>query len=241
MTHVWFIGFLSTFVGIGAGGFIASFINGFNRSIGTIYGLCAGMILGLISLEIIPEALQIGNWMIFLFGFLAGVFLFKLLHIVIYKNSVSTNGLNKQNYNKRLGFFLALIISIHNIPMGIVLGAGDKTEFSMALLQALILHNVPEGMILFTPLFIAGFSAFMLLLISVIVAVPVGIGAFIGELIGMQNKPLWAFLISLTVGTIYMVTIKEILTESIRQSSNNYSLVIALIGFCLMGVYLIIY
>ncbi|WP_432359752.1 ZIP family metal transporter [Sporosarcina sp. UB5] len=83
---------------------------------------------------------------------------------------------------------MALIISIHNLPMGIVLGAGDESEFGIALLRALILHNVPEGMILFTLLFIAGFSTYMLFLISIIVAVPVGLGAFIGELIGMQNK-----------------------------------------------------
>lgn len=239
MTHVWFIGFLSTFVGIGTGGLIARFISGFKRSIGTIYGLCVGMILGLISFEIVPEALQLGNWMFF-FCFLAGVFLFKLLHIGFHDNSGTSRGLHK-HHNKRLGFFLALIISIHNLPMGIVLRAGDESEFSIALLQALILHNVPEGMILFTPLLIAGFSTYMLFLISIIVAVPVGIGAFIGELIGMQNQLLWGFLISLTVGTIYMVTINEILFESARQSSNIYSLLTALIGFCLMGAYFILY
>lgn len=238
MTHAWFIGFLSTFVGIGTGGLIARFINGFKKSIGTIYGLCTGMILGLISIEIVPEALQLGNWLFFLFGFLAGILLFKLLHIGFHDKSGTSRGLDKHN-NKRLGFFLALIISIHNLPMGIVLGAGDESELSIALLQALILHNVPEGMILFTPLFIAGFSTYMLFFISIIVAVPVGIGAFIGELIGMQNQLLWGFLISLTVGTIYMVAIKEILTESTRQSSNIYSLLTALIGFCLMGAYLI--
>lgn len=240
MTHVWFIGFLSTFAGISAGGLITSLISGFKRSIGTIYGLCTGMILGLISFEIVPEALQLGNWLVFVIGFLSGILLFKLVHIGVHMNSSSTKGLHK-HHNRRLGYFLVLIISIHNLPMGIVLGAGGESEFSIALLQALILHNVPEGMILFTPLFISGFSAYVLFLLSIIVAVPVGLGAFIGDLIGMQNPLLWAFLISLTVGTIYMVAIKEILTESSRQSSNAYSLMIALVGFCLMGAYLILY
>ncbi|MEK5069654.1 ZIP family metal transporter [Sporosarcina sp. FSL K6-1508] len=238
MTHVWFIGFLSTFAGIGVGGVIACFITGFKRSIGTIYAICTGLILGLISFEIVPEALQLGNWIVLAIGFLAGVILFELIHMGFHKNSVITTG-SRKLHNIRTGLFLALIISIHNLPMGVVLGTSEHSQFSIALLQALILHNIPEGMILFTPLFMAGIRFYLLFLLSIIVAVPVALGAFIGEMIGMHNNLLWAFLISLTVGTIYMVTIKEILTESIRQSSNIYSLLVALIAFCLMGAYLV--
>ena len=236
MNHVWFIGFLSTFAGIGLGGVIAIFINGFNKSIGTIYAVCTGLILGLISSEIVPEAIQLGNLLVFFLGFFAGVILFELIHLGFHKNpKVSTS----RKHNLKIGLFLALIISIHNFPIGMVLGTSEHSQFSMALLQALILHNIPEGMILFTPLFIAGIRYYLLFLLSIIVAVPVGLGALLGEMVGRQNNLIWAFLISLTVGTIYMVTIKEILIESIRQSSNIYSLLVALVAFCLMGAYLI--
>lgn len=238
MTHIWFIGFLSTFAGIGVGGVIAALINGFKKSIGTIYAVCTGLILGLISFEIVPEAIQLGNWIIFALGFLAGVIIFELIHLGFHKNPVISTGSRKQ-HNFRLGLFLALIISIHNFPVGVVLGTSEHSQFSTALLQALILHNIPEGMILFTPLIIAGIRFYLLFLLSLFIAVPVAIGAFIGEMMGMQNNLLWAFLISLTVGTIYMVTIKEILAESIRQSSNIYSFLIAFFAFWLMGVYLI--
>lgn len=237
MAPVWFIGFLSTFAGIGAGGLLVWVIKGLKRSIGTIYGLCTGLILGLISFELVPEALQLGNWKFVFVGFLTGIMLFKLLHIVVRKNAVTTNEL----HNRKLGFFLALMISIHNLPMGIVLGTGGASELSIALLQTLLLHNIPEGMILFAPLFIAGFSASLLFSISIIVAVPVGFGAFIGEFIGMQNPLLWTFLMSSTVGIIYMVAITEILAESTRRSSNMYSFLLAFIGFCLMGAYSIFY
>jgi len=236
LNHVWFIGFLSTFAGIGVGGVIASFINGFKKSIGTIYAVCTGLILGLISFEIVPEAIQLGNLLVFFLGFFAGVILFELIHLGFHKNSkVSTS----RKHNLKIGLFLALIISIHNFPIGVVLGTSEHSQFSLALLQALILHNIPEGMILFTPLFIAGIRYYLLFLLSIIVAVPVGLGALLGEMVGQQNNLIWAFLISLTAGTIYMVTIKEILIESIRQSSNIYSLLVALVAFCLMGAYLI--
>lgn len=229
------VGFLSTFAGIGVGGLIVCVIRGFKKSIGTIYGLCAGLILGLISFELMPEALQLGNWLFVSVGFLTGIILFKLLHSAVHKNVATTN----EHYNRRLGFFLASIIAIHNLPIGIVLGAGGASEWSIALLQTLILHNVPEGMILFAPLFIGGFSVPLLVSISIVVAVPVGFGAFIGGFIGMQNPLVWAFLMSSTVGIIYMVAVTEILAESTRRSSNMYSFLLAFIGFCLMGAYAI--
>lgn len=233
------IGFLSTFIGISVGGGIAAVINSFKRSIGTIYAVCAGLILGLLSLEIVPEAIQLGNWFVFAGGFLAGVVLFELNHNWLHKYTIIHRDSYK-NQRVRTGLFLALIISIHNLPMGVVLGTSEYPEFSFALLQAMILHNIPEGMILFTPLLLAGVRFHALFLLSIIIALPVAIGAFIGDLIGMQSTLVWAFLISLTVGTIYMVAVKEILYESIKQSSNAYSLLVACIGFGLMGIYLLV-
>lgn len=39
MTPIWFIGFLSTFAGIGVGGVIAALINGVKRSGGAIFAV----------------------------------------------------------------------------------------------------------------------------------------------------------------------------------------------------------
>lgn len=240
MKQIWFLGFLATFAGIGVGGFFAGLINSFKRSIGTIYAICAGLILALISFEILPELMHLGSWIIVAIGFLAGCFIFKFIHLVMGKNAFREKELHEY-HNKKLSLFLAFILSFHNLPMGIALGAIENTQFSTALLIALILHNIPEGMILFTPLFVSGFRIKLLVIFSFFVALPVAIGAFIGDVIGLQNNLFWTFLISLTVGTIYMITIKEILPESIRQSSNLYSIIVAFITFCLLGGYLVFY
>lgn len=232
MDQVWFIGFIATFFGMGIGGMIAWLINGFNRSMGTIYALCAGLILGLMSFCIAPEALRLGNWFVLAVGFIVGVIVFKLIHAIL------TRKLEKRPEMKT-ALLLTLIISFHNLPIGVILGANEQSDLSKSLLQTLILHNIPEGMILFTFLFIASFRLFPLVLLSLMVAVPVAIGALIGEMIGLQNTYVWSFLISLTVGTIYMVTMKEILPESIQRSSNLYSLLVTVIAFFLVGGYLI--
>lgn len=228
---MWFIGFAATFLGISLGGVLAYFVNGFKKSIGTIYAVCAGCLLGLISFEILPEALALGNLVILALGILAGILLFKVIE------SLLTTEMNKYP-GVRTGVLLMLVISVHNFPIGVILGS-SQSDLSLSLLQTLIVHNIPEGMILFTLLFSAGFSFPKLFVLSFLIAIPVAIGAYLGGMIGMQHNLLWAFLISVTVGTIYMVTMKEILSESIRRTSNSHSLFVAVIAFCLIGACLL--
>lgn len=226
------VGFLATFIGVGIGGGIAYFINGFTKSIGAIYAVCAGLILGLISYELAPEALEMGSWRILAVGFIAGVLLFKFLHMGVYRKSIVPTKTQKT------GLFLALIIAVHNLPMGVVFGASEQSDINLSLLKAIVLHNIPEGMILFTPLFLIGLRFFHMILLSIIVSFPVAIGAYIGGEMQLQNDLLWAFLLSLIVGTIYMVTIKEILPASVKYASNRYTTFIAALSFLLLGAYL---
>lgn len=232
VTGIWMVGFWATFIGVGIGGIVAYFINGFTRSIGAIYAVCAGLILGLISFELAPEALWMGSWVVLLIGFLAGVLLFNLMHMGVYRKSIVPTKTQKT------GLFLALIITVHNVPMGVVFGASEQSDVSYPLLKAIVLHNIPEGMILFTPLFLIGLRFVNMVLLSIVVSLPVAIGAYIGGEMQLQNDLLWSFLLSLIVGTIYMVTIKEILPESVKYSSNRHTVVIASLSFLLLGAYL---
>ena len=237
LARVWIIGFLATFVGVGIGGGIATAIYRFKKSMGTIYAVCAGLLLGLLSFEIVPEALLLGDWLMFGAGFAVGVVVYEVIHRRFHQHPLIRKDPYK-NHSIRTGLFLALVISLHNLPMGIVLGSSGHAEFSLAFLQAMILHTIPEGMILFMPLILAGVRFNVLFLVSIVIAVPVAIGAVIGDLIGVQNSGIMALLISSTVGMIYMVTVKEILVESVRQSSNMYGGLVACVAFLVMGAYL---
>lgn len=232
MAPVWWIGFIATFCGVSIGGIIVYFMHELKRSLGTIYALCTGFLLGLLSFSIVPEALALGNWWIFVLGFVVGALLFRFIHALLALKF-------KQPSSFKTGLLLLLIIAIHNFPIGAILGTSGQTALSHSLLQTLILHNIPEGMILFTLLFVRGFRFLPFLLFSVVVAIPVAIGAMIGEWTGGSNTAIWSLLISITVGTIYMVTMKEILPESVKHSSNRYSVFIAVLAFFAIGLYLL--
>jgi len=234
LTLTWLIGLFSTTLGISIGGGIAWFLKEFHKSIATIYAVCGGLVVGLISFEIAPEAIYMGDWFIVGLGFLTGVILFELLHKALHKKKY---GKKENDLHLQTGLLLILGISLHNLPMGIVLETTHQSSVSMSILPALILHNIPEGIILFTPLFMVGISTYRFWLISIIVALPVAVGALCGGVIERDNTLLVAYIISLTIGIILMITVKEILIEAINQSSVLYCLLIALIGFTLIGIY----
>ncbi|MFP3919827.1 divalent cation transporter, partial [Lysinibacillus telephonicus] len=65
---MWLFGFLCTSLGILIGGTIAWLFKGLQQKIDLVYGICAGIILGLISIEIFPEAIELGGWLITIVG-----------------------------------------------------------------------------------------------------------------------------------------------------------------------------
>ncbi|PPA69095.1 ZIP family metal transporter [Jeotgalibacillus proteolyticus] len=236
MSFIWLAGFLSTAAGIGLGGVLAWFLKGFQRSIHSISSLCSGLIIGLVSLEMAPEAVELGDWIIFFLGFLTGALLYELIHRASHSITFHPTSAEK-NMMIHASMLLALSISVHNFPLGVILGSTTTSSLTVSFLQTLMFHNVPEGMILFTPLFLAGFGFFTWLFFSLLVALPVGLGSFAGSFIGLDHPMLWAYVTSVAVGLIVMVTVREILGESAKRSSLLFSLILSAVGFVVIFFY----
>lgn len=230
------IGFFVTALGIGIGGLLALALKGNKKGVATTYALCAGLILGLICIEIIPESLTLGGWVIFILGCSTGVLVFFLSHKLSHRVIIITDNPRKDLFI-HTGLLLTLSISIHNFPMGIAFGSSQNTGISQSILQTLFLHNIPEGIALFTPFFLAGLKLNSMILLTSIVSLPVGVGAIIGFIPGTDHSQLWAYIISLAVGMMTMVTIKEIYAEALKQSSLVFSLLMTGIGALFIGIY----
>lgn len=236
LASIWAMGTIFTAFGFGLGGIIAWGIRGLKKNTDAVLCLCAGLILGLLSFEVAPEAIELGNWFTFNGGFLAGVLLFNFLHGFFRFHVVSEKG-GKKRVAFYTGMLLLIGISIHNIPIGISLGAAQDTSLSRSILQIILLHNIPEGMIVFTPLLVAGVRKRTLLIFTMLVSLPVAGGAYVGSKLGMDYPLLWSTFISLSIGMIYMVTVKEILIESIHEATSKQIFILTLLGFGLIGAY----
>lgn len=234
---MWLVSFLWTSSGIFIGGMIAWLFKGLQQRVDVIYGLCAGIILGLISFELFPEAIELGGWFSTFIGLTIGMILFKVLHSRLHVNLDKKGATTKQGHI-RTGLLLIMSFTVHNIPMGITLGANQESNLTMALLQALLFHSIPEGIILFTPLILAGVNVISVFFISLAVSIPVALGVLIGELWGFSYQLINTSLIGLTIGIIFMVTVSEILHPAFNQSSIAKVVLWTFIGLGIMGGYL---
>ncbi|WP_159083062.1 MULTISPECIES: ZIP family metal transporter [unclassified Lysinibacillus] len=237
MYYLGIISFIATVIGIGIGGLFALFLKKFQQSIANVYAICAGMILGLIYLEIAPESIKLGGWPLFTLGFSTGVFLFFIIHKASHIIIRVPDNQNRDSYILT-GLFLMFSISLHNFPLGIAFGSTQNLGLSNSVLHTIILHNIPEGIAMFTPFLLAKIKFHASLLISIIVSLPVGIGAILGRNIGLDYPLLWAFIISSAIGMMIIVTIKEIYFEALKQSSVAYSLIMAGFGVMIIWAYL---
>jgi ZIP family zinc transporter len=230
------MGTLFTSIGFGIGGIIALGMKEIKKNTEVVFCICAGLILGLLTFEVAPEAIELGNWLTFISGFLAGVLLFNMLHGYSRFHVVRVKS-GEKRIALSTGVMLLIGISIHNIPIGISLGATQDTHLSHSILRIILLHNIPEGMIVFTPLLLAGIRKRTILILSLLVSLPVGAGAYVGSELENDYPIFWSMFISLSIGMIYMVTIKEILTDSIKDSSSTRVFFLASLGFVVIGIY----
>lgn len=234
---MWLLGFLCTSSGIFIGGMIAWLFKGLQQRVDIINGLCAGIILGLISFELFPEAIELGGWLSTFIGLTIGMIMFKALHSSLHVKRDKKSTTKKQLYI-RTGLLLIMSFTVHNIPMGITLGANQEADFTMTLLQTLLFHSIPEGIILFTPLILAGVKVFYVFIISLTVSIPVALGVLIGEFGEFSYPSINTSLISFTIGIIFMVTVSEILYPALIKSSTFNVIFWTLIGLGIIGGYL---
>ncbi|RUL53542.1 ZIP family metal transporter [Lysinibacillus antri] len=234
---MWLFAFITSFIAILIGGCIAWLLKRFQKEMDTTYAICAGLIFGLISIEILPEAIEIGDWVISFLGIFLGFILFKGLHSIFHFNQ-SEALLSKEKRSIRTGLLLMFSIAIHNFPIGIMIGTNLEAELTIPLLQTLFFHSIPEGVILFTVLMVAGTNVIQWLTLNVFVSIPVALGVYIGNYIRIEFQLLSAFLISFTIGIMVTVTVTEILFAAFKKSSTVKIVLFTFVGFGIMGLYL---
>lgn len=238
MTMTWMISAFASALGIGVGGGIAWIMKGLQQGFGFIYSLCGGLLVGLLFLEMIPESVELGGFVNLAVGISVGIILFHYIHQLMDKITIITASPQK-DILVRSGVLLTFSIAIHNFPVGIALGSTLGTEMGELLLTSLVLHNIPEGMIVFVPLFLAGFGLLTYVVITFIIAFPIALGTLIGQIFNIGFPAFLALMVNISIAIIFMVAIKEIFGEAVRNSSLLYSFIIGILGFGIIYFYII--
>ena len=138
------------------------------------------------------------------------------------------------------GLVMAIVIALHNLPEGMVIGATyaknpSKIVASSGMIIAIVigLHNIPEGMAVSVPLVSGGMKRWKAVLYTALSGLPTVIGAVIGFAVGGINEIGLSVSLALASGAMLYVVFGELLPESILMWKSKLPAFMILIGLML--------
>ena len=213
-----------------------------------ILGFAGGIMLAAAVLGLIIPSLEEGNIWNTVCGILAGaIFLNVADKITPHLHRITgidqeTHSDAQNSLNKVMLFVIA--IAIHNLPEGIAAGVGFGSEdISNAITVAvgIALQNIPEGMIIVSPLIMAGVSKWRVFLIASFTGFIEIIGTLIGFTAVSVASAILPFALAFAGGTMIYVVSDEMIPETHSHGYERmatYSLIFGFITMLIMDFYI---
>ena len=147
------------------------------------------------------------------------------------------------------GLVLAAAVALHNMPVGMAIGATFAGAAEAAVLSGVLaaliigLHNLPEGMSIAAPLLAGGASAGGSIAggsiaVAALSGLPTILGALLGYSIGTMNPALLGASLGFAAGAMLYVIFGELLPESEQLWRHRLSGLATMLGM-LLGILLI--
>ncbi len=208
-----------------------------------IMGFAAGVMLAAAVIGLILPATEMvetsGVWIVGL-GLLSGaVFLNLMDKITPHLHHIS--GVdeeihqNNRNLNKVLLFVMA--IGIHNLPEGLAAGmafGGDDVKNALTVALGIAIQNIPEGMIIISPMLMAGIRKRRTFLIAFCTGLIEVIGTFLGYFAINLAQAILPFALAFAGGTMLYVVGDEMIPETHSHGYERMATYSMIIGFFVM-------
>ncbi|MBB3187054.1 zinc transporter ZupT [Microbacter margulisiae] len=187
----------------GIGSWLTFFTHRTNRSfLSFSLGLAAGVLLFVSFIDIFPESqslfqqyIHTGNSFLWiLIAFFAGIGLMLLLDWIAphhdHTPSESNTHVHSKNdpaslaHLKRLGMMVAIAVSLHNVPEGIAIFTVGISHINVAIpiLFAIVLHNIPIGVSISAPIYQATGKKQIAFLVAILTGMASPFGAILAWL-----------------------------------------------------------
>ena len=203
-------------------------------------GFCAGVMLSAAILGLIlPAYEQAGTqqWWVIAIGVLIGAMFLNLLDLAT-PHLHHITGLEPEQHStnssiNRIMLFV-MAIALHKLPEGIAAGVGfnaaDTTD-AWTVTLGISLQNVPEGMVVISPLLLAGVSKFRTFLISLSIALLEIAGVWFGYAAGSLSAHLLPAMLAFAGGAMLYVVSDEMIPETHAHGYQKQATYALLIGF----------
>lgn len=226
------IGFSVGIIGTGLGGTMAFVLeHPTKKFLSGIIGISSGLMIAIVTFELIPEAFMLGGVWGTALGIALGTITASFLDSFV-TNTFFRRAGSQSSYIKT-SLLLGLGIAMHNFPEGLAIGSGfvaqERLGFGLAIVIAL--HNMPEGIAMVTPLRVGGYSKMKAFLLTLLAGAPMGIGAYFGGLIGAISYELIGICLAFAGGTMLYITFGELIPRSKALHDSRATTVFSVIGF----------
>lgn len=168
----------------------------------------------------------------------AGVGILELLvkKIMMFYNSKNRDSFEQNKHLHRILLFVAAV-TLHNFPEGLAAGVGFGTgniPDALTVAGSIALQNLPEGMIIISPMLSVGISKRKTFFIAVMTGISEITGTLLGFMsVSFSNKIL-PFALSFAGGTMIQVICSDMIPESQNGYHKKCGSYLLIIGFCMM-------
>jgi zinc transporter, ZIP family len=245
---------LTTLAGLstGIGGAIAYFIKKPKTSyLSFSLGLSAGVMIYVSFVELLPKAFQTVDRIVAVAGFFLGMIIIFVIDMLIpefqnphhYKAPADLIDVKSQNRLLRTGFLLAIVITIHNIPEGLVTFSVGLSEIKLAIVIAIAIaiHNIPEGISVSVPLLYATGNKNKAFFYAFLSGLAEPLGAVLGFLViaPFLSEAILAILFAITAGIMVYISIDELLPMAHRYGQGHVVIFGVVSGMFIMAASLL--
>ena len=239
----------TTALAVGGSTILGSLIGFFVKEVShrvndTIIGLCAGVMLSAAVLGLLVPAFNLAPgwsdlWLPCL-GVICGVLLLNVLdyitpHLHHIAGIEQEAHRNNQSLDRVMLFVMA--IALHKCPEGLAAGVGfggEGTEGAVSVAIAISLQNIPEGLVIISPLLLAGVSHARTFVIALAIGLLEVLGVFTGYALGAVSLAVLPFMLALAGGAMLYVVSDEMIPESHAHGYQKLATFALLAGFVLM-------
>lgn len=211
------------------------------KILSALMAFTAGFMAALVFLDVLPESLEAGGriWITLLFAFLgaaivfcAGLILDKRAGEHRHDEEESLPDLHSAEGKRELyvGLSLAVALVLHNIPEGMMIGtlAGEGSAWFAALLIAL--HNIPEGIAMSAAFGKSGMRRWLGVLIAASTGLAAVAGALIGYFVSNISGVLTGMCLALSAGAMLYIIFDDMLAEAYARTKCKKVAAFAILG-----------
>lgn len=199
--------------------------------IGFSLSLAFTVMIGLILVELVPEASEhLNNKVLIILFALLGILILKLLDLFIPHHDHSTN---KENLF-HIGVVASVALVIHNIIEGMAIYGVTSTDIHLGVLMGIGvgLHNIPIGMVITATLLQSNKKVLTILPILIFSTLVGGVIMLLLE--PLINELILGIFLSITLGMLFYISIFELLPKIYQKIQSKPTILGIVLGIIII-------